>query len=112
MNKYLHTVISFLNQNKSVVITLILVGIVADILFIGLKSDLITFSIIGLVIVFFRFYKMSSKKIFVLCFVPIGIIFFGFLIDPASIQIEKASIWLFLLIGAGIVQELITKGKQ
>lgn len=105
-------ILSFLKEYKQAIVALILVAIIADILFITFKSDPITFTILGLSIVFFKFYKFSNKSIFALCFIPIVIIFFGFIIDPTSLVIEKASIWLFLLMGVGILQEFFKKDAK
>lgn len=112
MKKYLQSVLLFLKEYKHGVIALILTAIIVDIFFIRSKSDAITLTILGLVIFFFRFYKLSRKKIFILCFIPTGTIFFTFLIDPASIAIEKAAIWLFLLMGTGIIQELFATDSK
>lgn len=102
----------FLKEYKSVVITLILVAIIADIFLIRLKSDLIAFAILSLVVFFFKFYKLRSKKIFILCLIPTGIIFLAFLIDSQSLVIEKAAIWLFLLMGTGIVWEFLKRDTK
>src|SRR3989344_2820329 len=102
----------FFNKNKAAINTLILVVIIQDMLLIQYKSDLITFTILGLSIIFFKFYKFTSKTIFVLCSIPVSIIFFRFLIDPASLVIEKASIWLFLLMGTGIIWEIINTDAE
>lgn len=105
-------IVLFLKKNKLAIVTLLLVALVGDILLIKFKSDLITFSIYGLVITFFKFYGYTSKRIFALCSIPIIIVFFGFLINPGSLVIEKASVWLFLLIGAGSIQELMKKDMK
>ena len=95
-----------------VVVTLIVVAIIADILSVSFKSDLITFTILGLIIIFFRFYKFSSKSMFTLCFIPLVIIFFSFLINPNSLGLEKASVWLFLIMGVGIIEEIFKSNKK
>ena len=109
MKKYLYIVLFFFKKYRSVVVVLLFVAIITDILFVGFKSDLIAFTILGLYLAFSKLYRLSSKRTFAFCFVYIGIIFFGFLIDPSSLAIEKAAIWLFLLIGAGILQEFVVK---
>jgi len=87
-------------------------AVAGDILLIENKSDLITFFILSLIILFFRFYKIGSKKIFIVSIFPIVIIFFSFIIAPKSFAIEKASTWLFLLIGTGILQEILGKDTK
>jgi len=105
-------ILPFLKEYKLVVVTLLVVGIIGDISLIQFKSDLITFAILGLVVFFFRFYKFTTKRIFVLCLIPILIMFFMFLIDSRSIVVEKASVWLFLLLGTGIMWELFKKDTK
>ena len=108
MKKYAQTIKSLLNEYKHAIITLILVAVISDIFF-GSKSDLNTFIILGSSIFFFSFYKFNSKRIFILCFIPIGIIFFTFLFSSHPLVSEKAARWLFLLMGTGILQEFIIK---
>lgn len=105
-------IVFFLKEYKLAVITLLLVAIIADIFLIRFKSDIVAFAILGLVVFFFRFYNLRSKKIFFLCLIPTGIIFLAFLIDSQSLAIEKAAIWLFLLMGTGIVWELLKEDKK
>lgn len=101
-----------LKEYKQVVVTLILLVIFGDILLIKFKSDLVTFTILGLLIISFKFYNFPFKRIFILCFIPIIAIFLEFIIDPASLEIEKAAIWLFLLLGTGIVWQFLNKKEN
>lgn len=112
MKKYLKLILAFLREYKHAIVTLNLLAIIGDILLINFKSDLITFIILGLLIILFKFYKFPFKRIFTLCLIPIVIIFLGFIVDSHSMAINKASIWLFLLLGIGIVQQLFSKGKN
>lgn len=105
-------VLSFLKVYRVGVVTLLLVIMIEDILLVGFKSDLITFSILGLIIFFFRFYKTTSKRIFSLAFIPIIVMFLMYFIDAFSVITEKAAIWLFLLMGVGIMQELFKKTEN
>jgi len=104
--------LSFLKKYNQAVNALILAAIIVDILLIQFKSDVITFTIFGLYIILFRFYKFTSQNMFILCFIPLGIILFGFLIDPGFLGIEKASVWLFLIMGAGIVTDFFKLDKK
>jgi len=106
MKKLVQRVLFFLKEYKHGVVTVLLMAVIADILFIRYASDPITFSILGLIVVMFKFYQFTSKNIFSLGIIPLVIMSFGFLLDPASFVADKASVWLFLLIGIGIVQEL------
>ena len=106
MKNLIQRLLLFLKEYKHGVVAVLLMAMIADILFIRYTSDPITLSILGFIIIMFKLYQFTPKKIFALCTFPLVIIFFGFLIDPASPVAEKASIWLFLLMGTGIVQEL------
>lgn len=103
---------AFLREYKSVIITLILLSMITDIFLIKFKSDLIALSILGLIIFFFRFYKIESRKIFIICLIPIIIIFLLFIISSASLAIEKAATWLFMMFGIGAIQGLFKKNKK
>lgn len=97
---------ALLREYKSVVITLILLSIAVDIFFIKSKSDAIVLGLLGLIIFFFRFYKIENRQIFIICLIPITIIFFLFIVNFESAMIQKAATWLYLLMGAGIIQEI------
>lgn len=112
MNKFIQKILFFLKEYKHGVVALLLAAIVSDMVFIKLKSDVITLAILGLILLCFRLYKYTPKRIFAICFFPVVVIFFGFMIDPTSVAIEKAAVWLFLLMAAGIVQELFQTGAQ
>lgn len=107
MKKYKDVFLHILKKYKYVVVTLILVSIVGDILFASFYSDLISFTLLAFTVILFNFYNFSSKKLFVLCFIPILVIFFGFIIAPESREVEKAAAWLFLFMAAGIILESI-----
>lgn len=104
--------IFFLRKYKSVIMTLVVLGIISDIFLIRFKSDLITFAILALVFFSFKFYKITSKMTFLLGIIPTVIIFLYFLVDSESLFVEKAAIWLFLLLGLGIIQELFISKKN
>lgn len=112
MKKNLHIILLKSREYKQVIITLIILTIIGDISLINFKSDLITFIILGLLVASFNFYKFPFRRIFVLCLMPVVIIFFGFIINPYSVIVEKAAIWLFLLLGVGIIQQLFNKEKK
>jgi len=112
MKKYLQRVLPLLKEYKHAVIAIILIAMIGDIAVIGSKSDVIPFAILGLLIIFFKFYGFSSKMFFILCFIPVVIIFLGFIINPFSVMLDKASIWLFLLMGLGILLELFEKMRK
>lgn len=107
MKKYLHSSTLLLEKYKHAVVALILTAIIADILAVEFQSYLISLPILAFTIVFFNFYKFSSKKIFLLCFIPILVIFFGYIIAPESLQIKKAATWLFLFMTTGIIWEIL-----
>lgn len=101
----------FFNKHKSVVTSFISLLILQDILFLSRRSDVITLGVLGMVIISSKFYKLSSKRVFLLCFIPLTIMFLTFIMNPNSNAIEKASTWLFLLMGTGILQSFFKKGK-
>ena len=112
MKKYLELILALLREYKHAIVTLNLLAIIGDILLIKFTSDLVTFIILGLLIISFKFYKFPFKRIFALDVIPIVVIFFGFIIDPYSMALDKASIWLFLLTGTGIVLQIFNKEER
>lgn len=106
MKKYFQRIFYSLREFKQGATVLLLMTIISDIIFVRFISDIVTFTVLIFVMILFKFYNFSSKGLFILCIMPLVVIFLGFPVDPRSVEIEKASIWLFLLLGAGIVREL------
>jgi len=104
-NKYISSLLSVLERNKSVVLTVIVLSILTDIFFISGNSDIRTFGILGLSIVSISFYKLRSQLIFIFCLILLGIMFAAFLFSGTSIITEKVAVWFVLFFGVGIVRQ-------
>lgn len=101
----LKSIISILQKNKSIVLTVIYVSIVADVLFIPDSSDLRTFTILAIYIGSIRLYKLKSKATFLLCLALLGFMYVLFIETQASVTTEKAAVWLVLFWLIGIIQQ-------
>ncbi|MBI3380148.1 hypothetical protein HY029_05325 [Candidatus Gottesmanbacteria bacterium] len=99
-------VLNILQQYKQVILTAIFLGICADILFLKESSDLRIFTILGIYIASISFFKLSSRFTFILCLLVLAIMYVEFLLTGPSENTEKAAVWLFFLIGTGVVQQL------
>ncbi len=101
MNK----IVSFLKENKKTLLTLFVVTILADILFLKKSSDLIIFSILFIYLFFMKILELKSKSTFLLCLVLLSTMFLGYLFTGTSALTEKAAVWLVLFLIIGVIQQ-------
>ena len=99
-------VLNVLQHGKQVILTTIFLGICADILFLKESSDFRIFTLLGIYIASIFIYKLSSRFTFILSLFVLVIMYIEFLLTGASENTEKAAVWLFFLIGTGLVQQL------
>lgn len=104
-NKYLQNGIAFLKRNKPVVLTVIFLGILADIFIVSGSSDFRIFGILFFYIISIRLYKLKSRLTFTASLMLLGIMFVEFLLFGFSANTEKAAVWLFFFLGIGIIQQ-------
>ena len=104
--RYWREGISFLKNNKPIVLTLIFLLIPIDIFFINNSSDLRIFGILALCIISILIYKLKSRLTFMLCLIILGIMYIEFLFTGTSQATEKSAVWLFLFLAVGIFQQL------
>ena len=103
--KYFNNGLLLLKKNKSVVLSVILLGILADIFFVSGSSDLRIFSIITFYVISIWLYRLKSRITFLLCLMLLGLMFIEFLLSGASERTEKAAVWLVLFLAIGIIQQ-------
>ena len=103
--RYWREGISFLKNNKPVVLTLIVLLIPIDIFFINNSSDLRIFGILGIYIISVFFYKLKSRLTFLLSLILLGVMSFNFILTGTSESTEKAAVWIFFLLLIGIIQQ-------
>ncbi|MDP1721686.1 MAG: hypothetical protein Q8L37_00600 [Candidatus Gottesmanbacteria bacterium] len=99
-------VFNVLQQGKQVILTTIFLGICADILFLKESSDIRIFTLLGIYIASIFIYKLSGRFTFILSLFVLIIMYIEFLLSGASENTEKAAVWLFFLMGVGLVQQL------
>ena len=104
-NRYLQNSIAFLKRNKPVVLTVIFLGILADVFLISGSSDARIFGILLLYVISIRLYKLRSRITFIVSLFLLGIMFVEFLLFGSSANTEKAAVWLVFFIASGIVQQ-------
>lgn len=98
-------IFNVLLQGKQVVLTTVFLGICTDILFLKKSSDLRIFALLGVYIASIIIYKLSSRFTFILGLLVLVIMYVEFLLTGASENTEKAAVWLFFLMGTGLVQQ-------
>lgn len=96
---------SFLKENKKTVLTLFVVAIFGDILFLNKSSDLIIFGILILSVFFIKIFELKSKLTFLLCLALLTTMFFNYLFTGTSASTEKAAVWLVLFLIVGVIQQ-------
>lgn len=106
IKKSLANIAVFLKKNKSPILTIIFLGIIADILFFGPSEDIRIFTIITLYIFSIWFYKLKSSLTFRFALFVLALMFLLLLFTSTSGNTEKAAVWLFFLIAIGIFQQL------
>ena len=97
--------VAFLKRNKTVVLTVIFLGILADILLISGSSDARIFGILFFYIVSIHIYKLKSRLTFIVSLMLLGIMFVEFILSGPSANTEKAAVWLVLFMAVGIIQQ-------
>ena len=98
-------IVFFLKENKKTLLTLFIVAIFTDILFLNKSSDLIIFSILILYPFFIKIFELKSKLTFLLCLALLTAMFFSYLFTGTSAPTEKAAVWLILFLIIGIIQQ-------
>lgn len=104
-HKKINRCVSFFQKNKLIVFALIIGGIGVDSLFIIKESDIAYFGLLGLYIVFTRVFQTKSSSTFLLCLGVIGVMFISLVFSQASVRTEKLTVWFFLLMVVGILQQ-------
>lgn len=91
-------------KNLITVISILLIIIFADILFIPNQSDGIYFVTICISIISIMLYNLKSSVVFELCLALLCTMGISYMLNGASVMTEKAAVWLILywLVGIGI----------
>ncbi len=95
----------FVKNNQIVFFILIIVAILIDSLFIKTTSDIVLFGTLLLYGIFANIIHMKSKATFLLCLGLLSVMFISFLLTKASVPTEKLTVWLYLLMILGILQQ-------
>lgn len=104
-NKYIRNGLAVLKKNKPTVLVVLLLVILGDIIFIPTNSDVRTFGILGVSILFILFYSLKSSFVFKLCLLLLVAMFFLFVSSGTSVQTEKAAVWFVLFFAVGIIRQ-------
>lgn len=95
-----------LHVYKQVVLTLIVLLIGTDVLFLKGSSDIRIFGILGIYVSVILIYKLSSNFTFFMGLISLSLMYILFLITGTSPSTEKAAVWLFFFLGIGMIQRL------
>lgn len=97
---------TYLDTYKQVVLTLVFLLIATDVLFLKEHSDLRLFSILGIYIACINVYRLSGRFTFFIALLDLAMMYILFLTTGTSPSAEKAAVWLFFLLGIGMIQRL------
>lgn len=110
--KIIKNKLSYLRNHKSAVLTVITLFTVGDIFSSNIKSDFITFGILGSYVCSIFLYQLKSKTTFSICFFVLATFIIQFIFSNTSNHTEKAAVWLFLFMGLGIFQEILSAKQK
>lgn len=96
----------FSQQNKTVVLSLLISFIFVDSLFIRATSDLVLFGVFFFYLVLIKKFQLPSKLTFLLCLSYLIVLGINFALTQGSGVAEKLSVWFFLFMLIGIWQRL------
>lgn len=98
--------LNFLKKFQLILPILFLLGIILDIFYFKNNSDIRFFSLLLLWILITKIYSLKSDLTFKLCLVYLAIIFFFMLLNKNPLRIERLSVWIFLFLLVGVVQQI------
>lgn len=104
-NIYIKNFVSLFRNHKKIVFTLIIFGIISDVFFFTINSDIRLFGILGFYIISILLFKLTSKITFLICLFILFAMYVGFLFSGASIITEKIAVWFVLFLTVGIIQQ-------
>lgn len=94
-----------IKHHQIVILTLLTGTIFVDSLFIKTSSDIVIFGVLFLYIIFANIVQIKSKITFYLCLGLLCGMGVSFLFTQASVPTEKMTIWFFLFMITGIIQQ-------
>lgn len=97
--------IAILKENKNAVLSLIIVFVFVDALFIGKRSDMEIFGVLAFYILSIKIFKLTSKFTFFLCMVLLVTMSISYLFTFTSVSTEKAAVWFVLFLMIGVLQQ-------
>lgn len=89
-----------------IMLCVILISILVDIYVIVNSYDFITFPILLLYILYIIFAKSEPWLTFVICCFLTLIMYLGFMIGGPNEITEKSSVWLYLFLLIGVIQQI------
>lgn len=97
--------IVFIKQNKMLFLTLIYAAVLLDALVVSVRSDLITFTLLGLYVFLINVYSLKSKNAFSFCLVLLLVMYSNILLIGPEFHTEKVAVWLVLFMAVGIIKQ-------
>lgn len=100
------TVKAILLQYKQVVLTILVIIVLGDIVFLKTESDVMLFDFLAVYIGCIFYYTLTSAATFRFSLLVLAVMSVAFIATGTSVITERAAVWLFFLILTGIVQQI------
>ncbi len=100
------TLKNFLQRFQEVILTILILMVVGDIVFLKTQSDLVLFGVLGIYIGCILFYRLKSAATFRFGLFVLGLMSLAFIVSGTSVITERAAVWLFFLLLTGILQQI------
>ncbi len=98
-------IILFFKKNRIFLISVVILLVLYDALFVSISSDLIIFTLLAFYVFISLLFKAKSRLTFSLCLVFLSMLFIEYIKSGASDKAEKIAVWLVLFIAVGIIQQ-------
>lgn len=95
---------ALIKENKTTFLTLFVIAILSDVLFLDESSDLVIFGVLITYLFLVKIFQIKSKSAFLLSLSLLGAMFFSYLISSTSSPTEKLAVWSVLFLIIGIIQ--------
>lgn len=105
---YRENLIVLLERNKQVVFMFLVGAIFIDSIYLKTSSDVMTFGLLAVYGMYAKMTQRTSKFTFLFCLFLLTALCISFIFFSASVSTEKFTVWLFLFIIVGVIQELRT----
>jgi hypothetical protein len=100
------------NNIQIKLLSFFLIGLVTDILYFPVVSDIRYFSLLFIWFMLVQFFRLTSVESFKLVLGLLFLLFIFYLFDKDSQTNERIATWIYLLLLFGVIQQFIELNKE